>query len=92
MLKRMNLVPGEVWTLPSMVHTRAEGKAGVIYPEFATAESKHGQECFHQPLKSTIRVPLTPLDTAGLLRTLHNAQRRGLTPHVAEPNSPQKAN
>ena len=92
MLKRMNLVPGEVWTLPSMAHTRAEGRKGVVYLEFATAESSHGPECHYQQLKSTIRVPLTPLDAAGLLRSLRNAQRKGLIPHVAEPSSPQKAN
>jgi hypothetical protein len=91
-MKYMNLVPGETWLLPSMVHTRAEGRKGVVYLEFATAESSHGPECRHQPLKSTIRVPLTPLDAAGLLRTLRNAQQQGLIPHVSEPSSPQKAN
>jgi hypothetical protein len=90
--KRMNLVPGEVWTLPSMVHTRASGQKGVLYLEFETAESSHGPECHHQTLKSTILVPITPVDAAGLLRSLRNAQQAGLIPHVAEPNSQTKPN
>jgi hypothetical protein len=90
--KRMNLVPGEIWGLPSMVHTRVSGQKGVLYLEFETAGSNHGPECHHQPLKSTILVPITPLDAAGLLRSLRNAQQQGLIPHVVEPNSPTKPN
>ncbi len=90
--KRMNLVPGEVWTLPSMVHTRASGQNGVVYLEFETASQSHSPDCHHQPLKSTILVPITPTDAAGLLRSLRLAQQQGLIPHVAEPSSPNKAN
>ena len=91
-MKRINLVAGETWLLPSMAHTRSVGGKGIVYIEFATAGSSHGPECHHQQLRSTIRVPITPLDAAGLLRSLQIAQQRGLIPHIVEPPAQSKAN
>ena len=91
-MKRMNLVAGETWLVPSMVHTRSVGGKGTVYIEFATAGWSSLSECHHQQLRSTIIVQITPLEREGLLRSLQIAQQRGLIPHIVEPPAQSKAN
>jgi hypothetical protein len=90
----LHLPPTEDLVLPAMKPLRISGSSDpkVLLLEFETTTQGHGPLFPGQIGRATISVPVTTIDTAGLLRSLLILRERGVIPFVPETPVPDKLN